>query len=93
MASGSWGSTTGYAGSSPTHFDAWSKMFLEFATPVVPSLAGDYALKGSGTSQYNILKISTSDPNQYFLLENRQFAGFDASLENYSVSGGCHMAY
>ena len=48
--------------------------------PEVVSKPGEYALRSHGTGQYNYLKIPTLDPNEYFLVENRQFDGFDECL-------------
>jgi M6 family metalloprotease-like protein len=84
MAGGSWGYTAGgYQGSSPTHFDAWSKMYLGFtsapeatATTLVDAAAGD------------VYRVSTSNPAEYYLIENRQFLGFDKALASNVTHGG-----
>lgn len=93
MAEGSWGlagsSAVGnYAGSSPAHLDAWSKMKLGFTSPITVSAGGKYTVNSFGTNQYNILKIPTSNARQYFLVENRQFSGFDKSLATYVKNPG-----
>lgn len=80
MASGSW---NGALGSSPSHLDAWSKQRLGWAAPnpissgtiiaqlpqIETNSAGMYKLYGNGTPT-----------TEYFLLENRQKVGYDASL-------------
>lgn len=48
--------------------------------PEVISRPGEYTLRSHGAGQYNYLKIPTTDPQEYFLLENRQFDGFDECL-------------
>ena len=82
MAGGSWAYQSGYAGNSPTHMDAWSKTALGFANPAIVNSSGSYTVNSANTNQYNVLKIPTSNKNEYFLVENRQFAGFDIGLAN-----------
>ncbi|MFC5703158.1 carbohydrate binding domain-containing protein [Cohnella faecalis] len=83
MSYGSWGALSGeYAGTTPVHFDAWSKTMLEYVTPTLAktNTSTAYTLKSISTNAYNVVKIPTSDPKQYFLLENRQYEGYDRSL-------------
>ena len=88
MATGSWGTAPGeYEGASPTHLDAWCKIQLGFAEPVVAD-TGSYTLNSVANGGYSILKIATSDPRQYFLAENRQPTGFDAGLAYYNIDTG-----
>lgn len=69
----------------PTHLDPWCKMQLGYVTPtVVNEWDGDInSISETGDdSDYNIIEIrSKADPNQYFLIENRQLIGFDQGLE------------
>ncbi|RIE03474.1 M6 family metalloprotease domain-containing protein [Cohnella faecalis] len=88
MAFGSWASLTGeYIGTTPTHMDAWSKVQLGFVDPLIAKPASNtpYTLKSISTGGYNVVKLPTSVPEQYFLIENRQKEGYDASL---TVNGG-----
>ncbi|WP_150272722.1 M6 family metalloprotease domain-containing protein [Paenibacillus tepidiphilus] len=88
MSYGSWGSMAGeYLGATPVHPDAWSKYMLGFADVVTArsDSSVSYTLNSTGTGSYNIVKIPTQDPNQYFMLENRQHEGYDRSL---NVHGG-----
>jgi hypothetical protein len=87
MAGGSWGAAGGYAGSSPTHFDAWCKVKLNYCVPAVAS-SGNYTITSFYSGAYNIIKIPTSKTNEYFLLENRQFNGYDKALQNGGVKTG-----
>ena len=87
MAGGSWGSSGGYPGSSPTHFDGWSKVQLGFVTPTTVG-TGDFSVKSFDTGEYNVLKVPTSISSQYFLIENRQNSGFDKGLYNYEKTFG-----
>ncbi|MEW9700457.1 M6 family metalloprotease domain-containing protein [Paenibacillus sp. SI8] len=80
MSFGSWGSQSGETiGSTPVHLDAWCKVILGFVTPTVAqsSTSVAYTLNSSGTGNYNVIKIPTDDPLQYFLLENREQEGYD----------------
>ncbi|MFC5700257.1 carbohydrate binding domain-containing protein [Cohnella faecalis] len=89
MASGSWGALSGeYSGVTPTQLDAWSKVRLGFVQPTVvkPNTSTAYTMKSLLTGGYNVLKLPTAVPEQYFLVENRQLEGYDASLS--AVSGG-----
>jgi M6 family metalloprotease-like protein len=84
MAGGSWGYASGdFQGTSPTHFDAWSKMYLGFtsapeatATTLVDAAAGD------------VYRVSTPNSAEYYLIENRQFVGFDKALQANVTHGG-----
>jgi len=88
MSSGSWGMAYGeYAGASPTHMDAWCKIQLGFVTPLTVS-SGSYNMNSAANGGYNVVKVTTSDPNQYFLVENRQATGFDAGMYYYGISTG-----
>ncbi|KQN97149.1 M6 family metalloprotease domain-containing protein [Paenibacillus sp. Leaf72] len=85
MANGSWNSLQGEDyGATPTHMDAWSKVKLGFVTPVVVNTTNNVTLH-SILNNYNVIKIPLAD-NSYFLVENRQKVGYDASLP--TVSGG-----
>jgi len=50
--------------------------------PEVVSRPGEYELRARSTGKYNYLKIPTADLDEYFLLENRQFDGFDDCIAN-----------
>ena len=84
MASGSWGAATGVAGSSPTHIDAYNKIYLGFVKPtIVSSSNGEYILNSTSKSTYNVLKVPTSTSGEYFLVENRNMSGYDAGMYRY----------
>ncbi|MGK3982609.1 M6 family metalloprotease domain-containing protein [Sorangium sp. So ce136] len=103
MASGSWGTTTGSpAGSTPVAMGAWSRLKAGFLAPTViepGAPAQDVAVVQSAGAELfgqsvdpTIYKIETSDPDQYFLVENRQNEGYDRGLQKWidfgEVSGG-----
>jgi M6 family metalloprotease-like protein len=91
MGWGGWGKTSAdqYRGQTPTHMCAWSKVQMGWVTPTVVTADADCSLYSAGTPPYNVLRINTQDPNQYFLLENRQLTGFDEGLYRwFSASSG-----
>lgn len=77
MAGGSWG---GGDGSSPAHFDAWCRTELDWVTPVVVTgnMLGT-TITPAETTAYAV-KLPAGSSTEYFLVENRQQSGFDASL-------------
>jgi immune inhibitor A len=79
MASGSW---NGPLGSSPSHFDAWSRLFLGFVTPTVPQYDQTNVSVPQVETNSNIFKLWTggSPANEYFLVENRQKVGYDSYI-------------
>ncbi len=74
MGAGSWGSK----GAIPVHMDAWSKYILGFADATVDP-TGKVSLKDVETNS-NIIKYTTPDPREYFLVENRQRILYDELL-------------
>jgi immune inhibitor A len=61
----------------PCHFEPWCKMQLQWLTPTVINQAGTYTLKNSVDSNF-VYRVNTPNPNEYFILENKQRRGFDA---------------
>ncbi|WP_168736009.1 M6 family metalloprotease domain-containing protein [Cohnella fermenti] len=83
MGGGNWASLSGeYAGATPVHLDAWSKLMLGFADATIAQsdASASYTLNSIATGSYSIVLIPTLDANQYFLLENRQYEGYDRGL-------------
>jgi len=69
-------------GNTPTHFSAWSKVYMNWVTPTQES--GTTTLNETSSDSYNIIKIPIS-ANQYYLLENRNNSGYDRGL--FSLDG------
>lgn len=98
MSDGSWGAAYGEIdGATPTHLDAWSKIELGYASPItIPYNQYQKTNVNSVSSgQYNILKITNTgkDSKQFFIVENRQFEGYDEGLERWfdpsaNINGG-----
>ncbi|MBO5006373.1 MAG: hypothetical protein J6C89_02910, partial [Clostridia bacterium] len=59
-------------GTSPAHIDAWDMLLFGFYDETIAT-NGEYTLyaKGSDKGKYNIIKICTPNPGEYYLIENR----------------------
>ena len=89
MGSGSWATVKGeYSGEFPTHLDPWSKIALGFVKPKVVTENGDYDVANFSQDDFSVLKIDLTKNGEYFLLENRQYKGFDRGLEEKTNSSG-----
>ena len=90
MAGGSWGRESGEdSGTTPTLMCAWSRIDMGFITATEIDAPGIYYATQASDASSNVLKIATSDPNEYFLIENRQLTGFDAGLYgSFSTTSG-----
>jgi M6 family metalloprotease-like protein len=83
-------------GSSPSHLDAWSLMYLGWANPLTVTgyQAGVVldpvetvpapAVAAAGTNVIQA-QASTATASQYFLIENRQQIGYDAGLPGHGL--------
>lgn len=93
MASGGWCHLPGDRfGTRPSHFTAWSKMRLGWLQPqMVRSGSNSYRLPPVESEPFAIqvwndsMSTNLSDPDEYFLLENRQNQLFDAALTRRQV--------
>lgn len=91
MGSGNWGGMSGAdAGSSPTQLSAWSKEYLSWGNVTTISSNQLASFPKTDGNSASIFRINTLDPNQYFLLENRQFTGYDKGfqLTGEAIHGG-----
>ena len=67
----------------PSALDPWSLVELGWCTADTVENSGEYHLFSRDSDEgYNILLVPTSDPNQYYLLENRQPEGHDTALKD-----------
>ncbi|MEB2307954.1 MAG: M6 family metalloprotease domain-containing protein [Candidatus Brocadiaceae bacterium] len=87
MGYGSWGrSASGFdAGSSPTYLSAWCKEYLSWGNVNTISSSQCVSFPKADGNSSSIFRLNTADTNQYFLIENRQFSGYDAGFQ--SVTG------
>jgi M6 family metalloprotease-like protein len=85
MGGGVWGQVANeYAGDTPVHFTAWSKIYNGWITP--SEQKGFLTLNESSSTDYNVQKI-TVNQNCYYLLENRNNSGYDRGLYTLQTLG------
>lgn len=77
MGSGAWGDW----GRTPSHPSAWSKVYLGWAQPTVISnyVEGQRVMYMEGNAP-DVIKLPTTNSQEYFLLENRYQSGYDRYL-------------
>lgn len=83
MDSGNWAFSddSPIEGSVPTHPDPLNKQAMGFVKAEKVRESGTYPLYASSDPRYNVLEITTADPDICYLVENRQFSGFDRGLK------------
>ena len=64
---------------SPAHFSAWSRMRIGWLEPIVLDAPGVFTIPNPADGNDVVFRINTATPNEFFLLENRQQHGFDAT--------------
>lgn len=73
----------------PTALDAWSRYALGWTNPAIVTHSGDYVVSSQlSDTGYAALVIPTDDPEQYFIVENRQAEGHDVSLAPFYLERG-----
>jgi len=85
MGGGSWNALPGEpSGSSPAHFSIWSKLQLGWISPMEQVInEGNIQLLNIEDNDTGI-KLKITD-TEYFLIENRQKAGFDEALPGHGA--------
>jgi len=82
MSSGNWNGTP--SGSRPAHMNAYDKIRLHWVTPTL--LTSDASITLRDIKAYpTIYRYNTTTTNEYFLLENRQQTGFNASVPGHGL--------
>lgn len=77
-----------FSGNSPADLDAWSKYRLGFVTPTPVTSLTSATLPPAETSPVAYkMDVPYSGGKEYFLLENRQWIGFDQGLMQYGAHG------
>ncbi len=80
MAGGAWN----YSGRRPPIFNAWSRMYLRWASPVALNGVESVTLDSAYTS--NDIRYFMSPTNdEFFMMENRQQVGFDAGIPGHGL--------
>jgi len=77
MAGGAWNGSTGL-GDLPAHLDPQCKKWAGFLSPILADTTGVYTLS-SVEDVPQVFRLGASD-TEFFLIENRQKQGYDASL-------------
>ncbi|MBQ7703619.1 MAG: cell wall-binding repeat-containing protein [Firmicutes bacterium] len=88
MCSGPWGYSEELDDYCPVAFDAWSRSVLGWVKPVTVTgeTSGTFNV-ASDNGGYNVLKVETGVSGDYYLLEAREYTGWDAGLDIDSKSG------
>jgi len=82
MSSGNWNGTP--SGSRPAHMNPYDKIRAHWVTPTL--LTSDASITLKDIKAYpTIYKYNTTTTNEYFLLENRQQTGFNASVPGHGL--------
>ena len=82
------GDSNGVYDYQPTAFDAWSRYALGWVHPQIALKSGDYRLTSQlSENGYSQLLVPTPNPDEYYLLENRQPEGYDAALAHEMAEG------
>ncbi len=83
MGSGNWGrkSWSEKSGATPTHMTGWNKIKSKFVKPItIENDTTNLEFRGTSYIDYQVYKITTTDANEYFLVENRANNGYDRGL-------------
>lgn len=82
MAGGSWGAEKGGIPSSmPVNLDAWSRQYLGWETPQTPK-SGAVTIKKAGSGNGSVKLYGEGHrETEYFLVEIRDFSGWDKGME------------
>ena len=83
MSSGMYGTDPDTGDPAPYSLDAWSRYRLGWVTPETAGETGFYTLTAQNyvdNAAYSLLLIATGNTDEYYLLENRGFAKWDAGL-------------
>lgn len=72
----------------PSYLDPYQRIKLGFDSVTTAGEDGTYTLHSTKSGQYSILKVTTPDPNEYYLIEIRLKEGFDTYLSSGSSAGG-----
>jgi len=91
MSGGSWGYKSGEdSGQTPVHPTGWSKIKMNFISPTVISSDGTYTANDINSASNNVFKIESGTSGEYFLIENRNYLGYDMALTNKLAGSGTY---
>ena len=94
MCDGSWGWSDTLEDYYPVAFDAWSRSCLGWVVPETVS-SGIHDVVSDQGDGYNVLRVETGVDGDYYLLENREFSGWDEPINivSYSYPGYSYGSY
>ena len=88
----------------PCPFDAYSRVALKWVEPIEAELENTYNVTAQNystraeNSGYSVLKVPTQNEKEYYLIENKQFSGWDEALktsyyesDSFAKTGGLVM--
>jgi len=82
MASGSWNND----GATPAHHNPYTKIFdYGWTTATTIASATSITINNAEQNSNSFYRINTSTTNEFFLVENRQQLGFDASIPGHGM--------
>ena len=81
---------SGAHGSQPAHLDPYLLYDFGFVSPTLVTADGTYTLYSKANSQnkYNVIKLATPNPDEYYLIENRYSSVTDGSNFDNGVQKG-----
>lgn len=77
-----------YDGSKPSYMDPYQRVYFGWAKEKIAENNGTYTIHSTLSHKYEVLKITTPDPKEYFLCEVRLKEGFEAGLDSAPGKGG-----
>lgn len=83
MAGGSWGLASGQqSGATPVALDAWSREFLGWSIPAIPTATGVYSLGTALAAPDKAVKLikPSISTTEYWMVENRHPTGWDLGI-------------
>jgi M6 family metalloprotease domain protein (fragment) len=83
----SWGNHLD-SGTKPAYIDPYQRIYLGWAQEETADEDGVYTLYSTLSGKYKVLKITTPDPDEYFLCEIRLKEGFEEKLTPGDSKGG-----
>lgn len=75
-------------GSMPAYLDPYQRVYFGWADETVAEEDGVYTLHSTLSGKYNVLKVTTPNPDEYFICEIRLKEGFETFLDNDENSKG-----
>jgi uncharacterized repeat protein (TIGR02543 family) len=81
---------SGAHGDAPSHIDPYLLAEFGFVAPEIIMADGEYTLysRGNSENKYNVIKICTPNPQEYYLIENRYSSIVDGSTFDSGVQKG-----